>query len=144
MRLLTTRRALTATLAASALGAGVAVHAHAGSTRTTSIRVIERDFKITAPRRVPSGEVDVTVVNKGPDDHELIVVRAGDKRLPLRADGVTVDEKKLEPDTLPSLEPGPPGSSRTFRLHLRPGTYTLLCNMAGHFMAGMRATLVVR
>ena len=144
MRLLAPRQVSIAALAVVALGAGLAVHAHAGSTHVTSIRVTERDFHISAPHRVAAGDVDVTVVNKGPDDHELIVMRARNARLPLRSDGVTVNEEQLEPETQPSLEPGPPGSKRTFRLHLRPGYYVLLCNMAGHFMAGMHTVLVVR
>jgi uncharacterized cupredoxin-like copper-binding protein len=28
-------------------------------------------------------------------------------------------------------------------LHLRPGRYELFCNMAGHYLGGMRAELVV-
>ncbi len=83
-------------------------------------------------------------MNKGPDDHELIVVRASSNRLPLRSDGLTVSEEKLEPVTSFALDPGTPGSVRTYRVHLRRGYYVLFCNMAGHFMAGMHATLRVR
>jgi uncharacterized cupredoxin-like copper-binding protein len=28
-------------------------------------------------------------------------------------------------------------------LHLKPGRYELFCNMAGHYLGGMRAALVV-
>ena len=36
------------------------------------------------------------------------------------------------------------GDKATLDTTLTPGTYVLFCNMAGHFMAGMRTTLVVR
>ena len=108
----------------------------------TRIRVTERDFRISAPRHVRSGDVLVSVHNRGPDAHELIVVRDG-ARLPLRRDGSTVSEEKLEPVEAGALEPGQPGSVRTLRLHLAPGRYTLFCNMSGHYLGGMHAELVV-
>jgi uncharacterized cupredoxin-like copper-binding protein len=84
------------------------------------------------------------VKNRGPDDHELIVVRADDGRLPLRGDGLTVDEEALERSAAGVLEPGDPGSLRTLDVHLVRGRYVLFCNMSGHYLGGMRAVLVVR
>ena len=47
--------------------------------------VTERDFHIRAPRRLGAGTVTLRVENKGPDDHELLVVRRPRLRgLPLR------------------------------------------------------------
>jgi len=143
MRLSAFRRGSPLLLAAILSGALFAVHAHAVTQRPTALRVTERDFKISAPKQVASGNLDVTVDNKGPDDHELIIVRATTARLPLRSDGLTANEEKLSPITAVTLEPAGPGTVRTFRLKLRPGRYVLFCNMAGHFMAGMRTTLVV-
>ena len=107
------------------------------------MRVTERDFHISAPKRVPSGDLRLSVSNHGPDNHELIVVRANGPRLPLRTDGVTVNEETLERATVGVLEPGQPGSVRRLSLHLAPGRYELLCNMAGHYLGGMHAELVV-
>src|SRR5436305_9919581 len=57
------------------------------------LQVSERDFKISAPKVVRAGDVRLVVTNRGPDDHELIVVHAPVVgSLPMRADGVTVDE----------------------------------------------------
>jgi uncharacterized cupredoxin-like copper-binding protein len=106
------------------------------------VRITERDFRISAPNHVSSGDVVLSVHNRGPDAHELIVVRDG-SRLPLRGDGTTVSEEKLEPVEAGALEPGRPGSVRTLRLHLAPGTYELFCNMSGHYLGGMHAKLVV-
>jgi uncharacterized cupredoxin-like copper-binding protein len=144
MRFVASRPGKLLILASLCLGAGFAAHAGAVAPQATHIKVIERDFRITAPKQVRSGDAVLTVVNKGPDDHELILVRASSSRLPLRSDGVTISEEALKPVTSFSVVPGAPGSVRTYRVHLRPGYYVLFCNMAGHFMAGMHATLRVR
>jgi uncharacterized cupredoxin-like copper-binding protein len=108
------------------------------------VRVTERDFRISARKLVSSRDVRLVVHNRGPDAHELIVVRARNSHLPLRPDGSTVDEDALERATVGILEPGAPGSVRQLRLHLRPGRYMLICNMSGHFLGGMHTQLVVQ
>ena len=126
------------------VGAWYVEHSAAASGPAATINVTERDFRITAPKQVSSGNLLLKVLNKGPDQHELIVVRSRTTRLPLRSDGLTVNEEILKPVTEPSLEPGTPGSVRWLRLHLPPGHYVLFCNMAGHFMGGMHTDLEVR
>jgi uncharacterized cupredoxin-like copper-binding protein len=107
------------------------------------VRVSERDFHISVtPDRVAAGDVTLVVRNHGPDTHELIVVRSR-SRLPLRLDGLTVDEGALSALTVASLDGAGPGSERRLQLHLAPGRYEMFCNMAGHFMAGMHGYLVV-
>jgi len=112
--------------------------------RQTVLRVTERDFQITAPKRSASGDLVLSVQNRGPDAHELIVVREPGSRLPLRRDGSTVSEEKLDGVTAGLLEPGQPGSSRKLRLHLARGRYVLFCNMSGHYLGGMHTELVVQ
>ncbi len=74
----------------------------------------------------------------------MIVVRAPSGVLPLRSDGLTVNEEALARSSVGTLEPGQAGADRELEVRLTPGRYLLLCNMAGHFMGGMRAELVVR
>jgi uncharacterized cupredoxin-like copper-binding protein len=107
------------------------------------VRVSEQDFKIKAPRRIRAGEVRFRLRNRGPDTHELIVVRLGRRGLPLRRDGLTVDEDALEARTAVTIEAVERGRSREKQVALAPGRYVLFCNMAGHYLGGMRATLVV-
>jgi uncharacterized cupredoxin-like copper-binding protein len=110
----------------------------------TVVTVRERDFHIAISRtRIHAGDVVFRAVNSGPDAHELIVIRTDATRLRLRPDGMTVDEESLEPATVGTLEPAPAGETRELRVRLEPGTYTLLCNMYGHYMGGMHSTLVV-
>jgi len=92
---------------------------------------------------VRAGDVRLVIRNKGPDTHELLIVQAGGRALPLRSDGLTVDEERLEPVTVATAEGEPPDAVEVLRLHLRPGRYELFCNMSGHFLGGMRARLVV-
>jgi uncharacterized cupredoxin-like copper-binding protein len=110
------------------------------------IRVAERDFKLSlAKKRVRAGDVTLAVTNKGPDSHELIVVKSKSARLPLRRDGMTVDEDalKLKHSIAGLFEPSEPGH-HSLSLHLSPGRYELLCNMTGHYFGGMRTQLVVQ
>jgi uncharacterized cupredoxin-like copper-binding protein len=110
----------------------------------TVASVVERDFKIRAQRYdLPAGKVDLSVKNDGPEAHELIVVRETDSGMPMRKDGLTVDEDAIEKQTLGALEPGQPGGERHLQLHLARGRYLLLCNMSGHYLGGMHAELVV-
>jgi uncharacterized cupredoxin-like copper-binding protein len=108
------------------------------------VRVSEGDFHIKAPRQVTAGDVTLLVHNRGPDAHELIVVRTKTGSLPLRHDGLTVDEDAVEHDEAGALEPGAPGATRELHVRLTPGRYVLLCNMSGHYLGGMRMSLVVR
>jgi uncharacterized cupredoxin-like copper-binding protein len=117
----------------------------AGTLRNERVlRVTERDFRISAPRVVAAGNLDLSVHNDGPDTHELIVVRANGKPLPLRRDGLTVDEDALRSRTVATLEGSSAGDGRSEQVHLPPGRYVLFCNMAGHYLGGMHTTLVVK
>jgi uncharacterized cupredoxin-like copper-binding protein len=84
------------------------------------------------------------VTNKGPVSHELLLVRMPRGGLPMRHDGLTIDETALEPSIVGVLEPAGPGGSRGFQVRLEAGRYVLLCNMAGHFMSGMSSQVLVR
>lgn len=108
------------------------------------VRVVERDFHISLVHgRVTAGTVVFRVTNHGPDEHEFIVVRA-DHGLPLRPDGITLDENALEKNIVGSIEPAPAGRTTTLRVLLKRGRYALVCNMYGHYLGGMHVPLVVR
>jgi uncharacterized cupredoxin-like copper-binding protein len=108
-----------------------------------TVAIVERDFEIKAPKRIPSGPVLLEVENQGPIAHELAVVRdiGGDVRL--GPNGLTIDEEWMEPREVDELEPEDPGL-RTMQLNLRPGRYLLLCNMTGHYLGGMHTEVLVR
>jgi uncharacterized cupredoxin-like copper-binding protein len=130
--------------AAAISGCGVTGRAGAEPPVRT-LKVTERDFRIKAPTQLPAGKVRLSIHNAGPDQHELLVARVGgNAALPLRRDGLTVDEERIEVATIGKLEPGAPESTRTLNLNLTPGRYVLFCNMSGHYLGGMHTALVVR
>jgi len=114
--------------------------AHAGRTYS----VTERDFHIEAPSTLSPGTYTFDVENDGATHHELIIAPTANGSLPLRPDGLTVDEEALESREPGSLEPAGPGARRTLTVHLAAGRYVFFCNMEGHYMAGMHAEVVVR
>jgi len=135
--------ALSGLLAAAGLavgGCGKTGHT-AKSSRVVSVG--ESDFHIAAPTQIKAGNVVLRVSNQGPDRHELIVVRTDGKALPLRGDGLTVDEEAVEKREPGALEPGAPGGKRELAVNLAPGRYVFICNMEGHYMSGMRHEVVV-
>jgi uncharacterized cupredoxin-like copper-binding protein len=107
------------------------------------VSVTERDFAIKAPHEVPAGDVTFSLHNLGPVSHELLIVHAGKTPLPLRVDGFTIDEDALQHRLVVAIEPAGPGT-RDVVVHLTPGRYILLCNMAGHAASGMQASFRAR
>lgn len=118
--------------------------ADATSSKPSVVRVTERDFHISVVHgRLRAGTVIFRVTNRGPDEHEFIVIRA-DHGLPMRPDGITLDEDALEKSIVDAVEPAPAGETHDLQVSLKPGRYELVCNMFGHYMGGMHAPLVVQ
>ena len=86
----------------------------------------------------PRGVVTFKVTNSSKDTiHEMIVMYMKDptKALPYIADENRVDEDKAgDKGEVSELDPGASGS---LTVALQPGKYLLICNVPGHFAAGM-------
>ncbi len=67
--------------------------------------------------------------------------RQSRRPLPYDSDDQRVIEDKIK--SLGETEEMQPGTSKDLTLDLKPGTYLLLCNVAGHYAAGMWTTLTV-
>lgn len=108
------------------------------------------------PSTVPAGRVSLRVTNTGTLNHEVVVLplapdRSAGQR-PVGADG-KVDEtgglgeasRTCGADAgAESADPGiSPGAIGWTTLTLEPGRYELLCNIAGHYGAGMYTQLAV-
>jgi uncharacterized cupredoxin-like copper-binding protein len=122
-----------AMLAVSACGSGGSEEHGEGE----EVDVWVKDFRIKAPKHVPAGDVTFEMYQEGPDHHELIVVRDNGRKLPLRGDDLTVDEDELGPAVVAAIEPEPTGE-HLVSAKLKRGHYWLICNLAGHYMGGMR------
>lgn len=128
---------LVAALGASATAAAPALEVAA---RKATVNVDLMEFMVmTSKARVPAGRVAFVVRNRGKAVHNLVVIasKAPPKGLPMK--GAMASEKGSVGKT-PMLKAG---ASKTLALTLRKGRYLLICNVAGHYMAGMVRPLVV-
>ena len=112
----------------------------------TLVSVRLSDYHLTTQRlAVPAGYVTFRIHNAGPSTHEFIVARSevAVDALPLRANGITVDEdsKKLHPAG--ELVDVRLDSTRNLTLKLAAGHYVLFCNLEGHYRGGMYALVEV-
>jgi len=89
--------------------------------------------------------VTFQVHNRGPSTHEFVVVRTGiaASRLPLKTDGLTINEESSALHPVGSVEELDIAHDHALRLHLKPGHYIIFCNLEGHYLGGMRASLDV-
>jgi uncharacterized cupredoxin-like copper-binding protein len=97
------------------------------------------------PNTVPAGEVTFTATNRSTDTiHEMILVKVNDPKRPLP---YVVTDSKVDEDAaghLGEVSELDPGKSGSLTMKLDPGTYLLLCNVPGHYMAGMWTTVSVK
>jgi uncharacterized cupredoxin-like copper-binding protein len=94
-------------------------------------------IKLSRPA-APAGVVTFKVTNTSKDTvHEMIVMYLADPTmaLPYLDDEKRVDEDKAgDKGEVSELDPGKAG---TLTVALKPGKYVLICNVPGHFSAGM-------
>ncbi len=77
------------------------------------------------------------------EEHEMVLVKlkSPDQKIDVVLSKHRVDEKKLK--SLGEVSDLKPGADGKLNAKLAPGAYVLLCNIKGHFEAGMHATLTV-
>jgi uncharacterized cupredoxin-like copper-binding protein len=113
----------------------------------TPVNVRLEDFKVQPDVAVvPAGTVSFRILNQGPTSHEFIVVRTDrdPDKLPLQRDGLTVNEEAPGIDLVDEAEGLDIDDHRTLVLDLAAGNYVMYCNLEGHYLGGMHATLTVR
>lgn len=105
----------------------------AGVDLSTATMGVKTDVPSTA-----AGEVTFKVTNTSKDTiHEMIVIQLAEpgKPLPYITDESRVDEDKAgDKGEVSELDPGASGA---LTVTLQPGKYLLICNVPGHFAAGM-------
>jgi uncharacterized cupredoxin-like copper-binding protein len=108
--------------------------------------VVEHDFGLTvSSASIPPGTVTLHIENRGPSTHELNVdeTTAVANGLPLRPNGLQVDEESAQLHPVDSVSDVRVGTSRDLTVHLTPGHYVLFCNLEGHYLGGMHIALDV-
>lgn len=89
--------------------------------------------------RVPSGKVTFVVTNTGKVKHDFVVLKTNlaPSKLPMAG------AKAKEVGRVGKTPVFGPKQTRKLTLTLKPGRYLLICNVPGHYMAGMRITFRV-
>jgi uncharacterized cupredoxin-like copper-binding protein len=100
------------------------------------------DFHVTAaPGSVPAGAVRFEVKNEGSIPHELTVIRTDAEPNALPTAGGMADVSGLE--VAGDTGEVAAGQSKTLETTLTAGRYLLICNVAGHYPAGMTTAFTV-
>ena len=92
---------------------------------------------------VSAGKVAITAPNKGKIDHELVLLKTdvSPAKLKTEKDGEVTEEAYSGPGEIPDVESGETGKTT---LNLKPGTYAMICNLPGHYKAGMFGSVTVK
>ena len=138
------------TTAATAVDSDAESDAEAASTTATpaaggaELKVAMNEYAYVPPdAKTTAGAVNVSAPNEGALPHELVIAKtnADPSKLPTSSDG-SVNEDALDvPGEVSEVGPGETG---TATVDLKPGKYVMLCNLPGHYAAGMYGTLTVK
>jgi uncharacterized cupredoxin-like copper-binding protein len=112
----------------------------------TPVATTEKDFAIAVdPTSAKAGSTTFNVDNSGPSTHELVVFATdlAPEDLPLGDDG-DVDEEGQGLTHVDEVEDIGAGCQASLTLDLDAGNYVLICNLPGHYAAGMRAEFKVK
>ncbi len=93
---------------------------------------------------IKSGETTFLVHNDAmTEEHEMVLVKlkSADQAIAVVKGKDRVDEKTL--NSMGEVAELKPGADGTLKAKLVPGSYVLLCNIKGHYQAGMHAMLTV-
>lgn len=88
--------------------------------QTVKVKMSEFKFEVQ-PTEVQAGTVTFQIENVGTVEHDFLIEKLDKRTEQLR-----------------------PGQSATLTVQLTPGTYTVICEVAGHKEAGMQTQLVVK
>jgi uncharacterized cupredoxin-like copper-binding protein len=96
-------------------------------------------------KSIPTGPVAFEVKNNAENSiHEMLVlpIKNTSTPLPYLKNESRLDETKT--NSLGEVSELDPGKSGTLKVTLKPGKYLLVCNVPGHYAAGMWTLLTVR
>jgi uncharacterized cupredoxin-like copper-binding protein len=92
------------------------------------------------PAEVSAGTVTFELTNDGKLMHEMVVIKTDKGAANLALPNGEADES----DAIDEVADLPAGESATLELDLDAGTYALVCNLPGHYAAGMYADFTVK
>jgi uncharacterized cupredoxin-like copper-binding protein len=129
---------LIAALAAVAIAIAVASTSDAASKSST---VTLSEFKVSpSPKSVTHGKVTFTAKNTGAMEHYLVVIKTSTAASKLKVTNNRASEK----GRVGKIDDIAAGKSKKLTLNLKKGHYVLICNIPGHYKAGMRSDFTVK
>jgi uncharacterized cupredoxin-like copper-binding protein len=106
-----------------------------------------REYNVSvAPPTLAPGNHDFTIANDGRTEHELLVFHTtiDPAAFPIGADG-DVNEDAPGMNKVSDGDNIAPGGTQKRSIDLsQPGTYVFVCNLPGHFKAGMSQVVTVK
>lgn len=137
----------TVAAAAIAMLGGVACSSSSSSSSSAGstaggVSATEMDFSITlSSSTATAGPVTFNISNEGPSTHEFVVIQTDDAPDALPVKNGTVDESGLT--IVDENEDVAPGTTATLPVDLKAGSYVIICNVSGHYEAGMHTGFTV-
>ena len=117
-----------------------------GAATGTPVGATEKDFAIALDTDSTSaGSVSFNVTNDGPSTQEFVVFATdlAPDALPLGSDG-NVDEEGTGVTHIDEIEDIGSGCQASLTVDLDAGNYVVICNLPGHYKAGMHAPITVK
>jgi uncharacterized cupredoxin-like copper-binding protein len=129
---------------AAALGGVACTADDAGSQTPGAISTTLTDSSVAAaPPSASAGSITFQARNDGTTTHELYVFATDLPADQLPVEDGLVDESADGVEFISEVEDIAPGTSKDLTVELDAGNYVLLCNIAGHYEAGMRTSFDV-
>ena len=106
-------------------------------TAETALEAEVRDFAFDPSAWTAAADTDVTitVTNAGENEHEWVIIAAGEN--------IEAEEDFTEELVEFEVEAVPPGETGEGTFSLPAGTYQIICALEGHFSAGMEGALTL-
>lgn len=102
-----------------------------------NIKVTEGEMFIRlSSQRARVGRVALKADNRGTATHELLVIKTEKA-----ADDLGATSERREAGMISQIPSIKPGQRKTLSTEMSPGHYALICNLPGHYEAGMHADL---
>jgi uncharacterized cupredoxin-like copper-binding protein len=133
------RRVILGAVVVAAVPAAIVSTALGASSHASTVTLTE--FKVApAPKSVSAGKITFTVKNKGDMEHEMVVVKTTTAASKLKVSSGEASEK----GSVGEVADIAGGKTKKLTLNLKKGHYVLLCNVKGHYQAGMHADFTVK
>ena len=113
-----------------------------GSGAGGEVAVTIKDSSLTVePATFAAGDIAFGIQNDGPSTHEFVVIRSDERPGELPVENGLIPEDQI--DLVDEVEDIAPGTNTTLTVNLAVGSYVLVCNLSGHYEAGVYAGFTV-